>query len=235
MPVYRYEIVSPQRVGQLNKLLCQGWRPVRESPLAREASSNEPGAALVVLEREEADGEAALPEGVTAEGLAEVPILAGLTPSELGQIVGACELIRFEAGEAVFQQGEETRNLYILLEGEVKIVIAGLPLDDMEITGIAAPSAFGESTFFNAAPHTGTAECVQPGRALKLTRGAYEALVQEEALAAYKMAENAAEKLAANLQDADQWVWELLKEEQSGQIAKAWHRYRDRIHSRLWT
>jgi CRP-like cAMP-binding protein len=66
-------------------------------------------------------------------------------------------------------------------------------------------------------------------RVLRISRDAYDELLQAQRPAALKLAVNAAALLAARLQATDQWAGELLQQEQSARIARSWSRFRQRI------
>lgn len=62
-----------------------------------------------------------------------------------------------------------------------------------------------------------------------LTRERFDELLQARRMSAYKLALNAASLLGARLQGTDNWIRELLQEEQSARIAQSWHRFRRRV------
>lgn len=58
-------------------------------------------------------------------GLKECELFAQLSEQELGDLIdalgGTCQIAAYEAGDSIFVQGELSRTLYIILEGQVLI------------------------------------------------------------------------------------------------------------------
>jgi len=225
---HRYLKVQADDLREINRLLTKGWKPVRETSLDSLSETNSQQALVLV---ESAGGPIAfseLPE-IHDDFLREISLLDGFSPKEYRSFCQNCKLMEFQEKEIIFKEGEENRTIYIVVEGEVCIRISGLPVEEMQITDIGRGAVFGESSFFSPSPHVGTAQCVKPVKVMQFSRETYDELAASHTLWVYKLAENAAEILAANLQNTDQWVWELLREGQSAEVTRNWHRYRDRF------
>jgi len=68
------------------------------------------------------------------------------------------ELRRFESGQFVIQQGEQTEILYFLIEGAVEVL-----KDDVRIATAAQPGlVFGEMAVLLGVPHTASVRAVKP-------------------------------------------------------------------------
>ncbi len=231
MKLFRYLYVTPDRVDAVNRLLVHGWQPVRETPIAASAGAGATGV-LVLFERE---GEFAAHAGTTVDGLTplsfleDVALFRGLRPDELQKLVTLCEVKSFAAEQSVFQAGDPDRSLFVLLSGELQIVMPEPQLESAEIISLKTGDAFGESTFFSPAVHASSAVCVTDCRILQLSRARFDELLQAREGLAYQIALNAAELLGARLQETDQWLQALLRDEQSHRIAESWSRFRSRI------
>ncbi len=231
MKRFRYETVTAGSVDQINWLLTRGWRPVRESLVM---PGDEGGAAtvLVLLERDDAlptwQGEM-LTDGIPLSFLEDAPLLADLSEQELREFVAAAEPLAFAEEDVLFEQGHQEQSLFVLLSGEVDIHLVGLPIEDPVVLKAKARDVFGESTFFAPAAHTARGVAVSSGQALRLRRSQYDVLRQAERLVAFKLAENAARILGTRLQETDEWVREILEEDQNAQIAHSWQRFRRRM------
>ncbi len=57
--------------------------------------------------------------------LKKLPLFQGLLEDELLKVLGMCKATQLAAGETLFEQGDEGDSLYILLAGELEIVVAG--------------------------------------------------------------------------------------------------------------
>lgn len=234
MKRHRYELITGGDVQAVNRLFALGWSPVREV-VVDTSPSGEGEVARGVLVLFERDDAFPLWQGETLGGeiafsvLANVPLFEGLNSEELRELVAACELVAFEEGATVFDEGQQDQALFVLLEGEVAIHFVNLPLEEPNVLQAGPLDVFGESTFFSPAAHSTKAEAITRARALRLGHDKYNELLQGQRSVAYKLAVNAAGILGQRLQETDRWIQEILEQEQNGQIAQSWHRFRRRI------
>ena len=231
MTIYRYEVVSPETVSEVNQLLIRGWKPSRETPLTgltdNEGSSP---AAVVILEREDTAPVAlgaCLGDDIPLKLLAEVPLLEDLTNEELAELTGVGEIRRFAAEDVIFQQGEDAPCLSVILQGEVELRLPSPGVDGVHIMQIGQRDVFGESSFFSGGLHAATANAVNDVRLLVIPRESFNELLQASRPAAWKLAVNAAGILGVRLQETDEWLRQILQHEQDARIAQSWQRFRE--------
>lgn len=224
MPVYRYAYLSDGPDGA-NRLLAQGWRPVRETAGNQQV--------LVLLERDESPalGSLELLDGkVSLADLQDLPLLNGLTTDELRELSTLLDVQQFEKDETVFSKGDTDLAIYIVLEGDVRISLPELPVEDVELLDAIPWQVFGEASFFSGEPHAATATATTSTRLLKFSRDRFDDLLQAGHPAAAKIAVNAAGLLGRRLGATDHWVWELQQEDQSLRVARSWGRFRRRMY-----
>lgn len=53
--------------------------------------------------------------------LRKIPLFHGLQEDEYAQLLGVCRLTRYDRGEVIFEQGEASYHMYVLLSGSVMI------------------------------------------------------------------------------------------------------------------
>ena len=228
MKRYKFASVSGHDVDAANRLLQQGWRPVRELPVAG-GSGAETGMLLVLERDDEAPVYAGdvLPGGMSLVELAQVPLFAGCTGAEVREIVAACHSESYEADSVLFSEGEVSSALYVILSGRVEIRLPQLgeiQTDETVLLEARPRDVFGESSFFAPAPHRTTATALSPVTALQLHRDAYDDMLQAQRPAAYKLSVNLATLLASRLQATDLWAWDLLREQRSAGLTRSWTR-----------
>lgn len=165
----------------------------------------------------------------TLSHLQNVELLRGLSADEISQVAAACTEVSYQAGDIVFQEGREERALRIILDGTVEIDIAPPRAGDRMLTQLTPGAVFGESSFFHAAPHSATARCLTDVRLLRLDRTRYEEMVKERNCGALQLAANAADLLAASLQQTDRWIVAMLEAEQDHKNHQAWLNFRERM------
>lgn len=220
----RYISVEPGQTGELNRLLLQGWSPVREL-----VAGDDRGSVLVLLEKPDFPAGSVEFPGlgtVDRQQLSGFTLLQGLGDEELSDIAACCESRLVSAGASVFEEGQPGTALYFLIDGRVSLQLAGLPLEDAEILAVGPGDVFGESTFFSPGPHSIRAIAVSDLQLLVLERERYDQLLQSGNAAAGKLGVNAAELLGTRLQETDQWMKAFLEEEQNAEIAASWRRFR---------
>lgn len=160
------------------------------------------------------------------EHLAAIALFADLTPAEREELLPSFDELTFSTNDIVIRAGDAESALYIVLSGEVEIDLdlAGIP--SAPVASVGANGVFGETSFFNPAPHSATARCRQPSTLLRLRRTEFDRLLSNNSLSAFRLSVKAAQILASRLQATDRWVSELLGEQQQS-IAASWRRFRE--------
>src|SRR5690554_2893551 len=54
---------------------------------------------------------------------ASVPLFSELTPSQVREMVRACDPCHFEPGDILFEQGDKAEALFIVIRGELDVVV----------------------------------------------------------------------------------------------------------------
>ena len=186
---------------------------------------------------------------VSIDVLRKLPLFKNLNETECRQIAEICRQVSFQPGDCVLKCGDESQNLWVLLEGRCDVVKPrsaddphreGLRLNTLEPFAI-----FGEMSFFHQAPHSANVVAQTPLVLLCIHRRDYEDLIRDGAWGAYKLAFNAVEILAERLRRMSDWVAELTRQpiapvapiaqvepasqKASEQRASEWGAFRDRL------
>ena len=104
--------------------------------------------------------------------LKNVQLLVPLADYERKKIAEALEEVSFAAGHTVFHQGSEGDAMYIVYQGEVKIL-----KDDQEVMRCKVGDYFGERALLTSEPRAATAVTASPVQLLKLDRNAFALLL----------------------------------------------------------
>jgi len=67
----------------------------------------------------------------------------GLSPAEIGELLGRSEKCTYTPGSAIVKEGSVGTHMYIILAGEARVVKAGRD-GDVELARLAAADSFGE-------------------------------------------------------------------------------------------
>jgi CRP-like cAMP-binding protein len=102
--------------------------------------------------------------------LANVPLLAGLTPEDFSQLVEFTETRRYESGETLFLKGDPGGVLIVVIEGEVELFIYDDNNRRLVLSQVGSGGFFGEITLFDSSPRTTNALATKPTRIMLLRR-----------------------------------------------------------------
>ena len=183
------------------------------------------GNTLVLLEKEadvlQFPGDALI-EGVPLEFLMDVMLFENFTTEEIRQVVSLCRITTLSRGAKIFSNGDPAESLYVVLVGDVEVLLPELPVEETTVVLLNPGGVFGESTFFSETPHTMSASCASDSvTLLSLNRVAFNEIFQTNSAVALRLVNNVARILAARLQETDQWVWNLLQQSQFRESVRA--------------
>lgn len=68
-----------------------------------------------------------------------ISILKGLSEENIKTIIKDCHVLKFDKGEEIIHQGDDTKNVFFLIEGDAKVIVK-----DKEVGSIKPKQAFGE-------------------------------------------------------------------------------------------
>ncbi len=97
-------------------------------------------------------GRAILPR--IAQAVQELPLFSGLQPEQVHRLAGVCSVTTFVPGEVIFRAGSPGQEMYILLQGEAGISMAGSP---STIGVVQAGECLSEISLLTRQPHSATA------------------------------------------------------------------------------
>ncbi|OGQ55185.1 MAG: hypothetical protein A3J24_05320 [Deltaproteobacteria bacterium RIFCSPLOWO2_02_FULL_53_8] len=96
--------------------------------------------------------------------LKKLPLISSLEDRHVKGLVKLCRLTQYEAGEAVFNEGEFDQYIYFLLSGKVRISKNGMEVTTLGRTG----DIFGEMCLIDATPRSASVFAVERTNCLKM-------------------------------------------------------------------
>lgn len=152
----------------------------------------------------------------TADVLAQIPILTGLSPDECRQLQQAARLVAFAPGETIIEQNGTSQALWILLEGNCEVVRAAVngkkTAKPVVLATLEPHSNFGEMSFFHSAPHSAHVRAQGAVKLLCLERASFDKLAVKHPAVASKLAINTVASLADRVRRMDDWVADLVSQ-----------------------
>ena len=133
-------------------------------------------------------------------GLARVALFSSLDAKEHRVVAALLHERRYEQGEVIFDQGEESQALYVVISGKVAILRQGDP-DAGKLAEIGPGRAFGELAILGGDRRSAQARAAQDCVLQTLARRDFEALVESHKAIALKISLQIARQLARQLRE----------------------------------
>jgi CRP-like cAMP-binding protein len=128
--------------------------------------------------------------GNKVELIGRVPLFAGLSKNERGQVASIADEIDLPADKVLIREGERGREFFVLLEGEAEVTRKGKKLATRQ-----AGEFFGEIALVSSLPRTATVKTSEPARALVIRDHEFRALLQKSPAIAVKVLQAVADRL----------------------------------------
>jgi CRP/FNR family cyclic AMP-dependent transcriptional regulator len=124
------------------------------------------------------------------ELISSVPLFAGLSKTDLGQVASIADEIDFPQDKVLIREGERGREFFVLLDGSVEVRRKGRKLS-MRGKG----EFFGEMALISRQPRNATVTATSPVRALVIRDVEFQGLLQQKPQIALKVLETFASRL----------------------------------------
>ncbi len=120
--------------------------------------------------------------------LLDTPLFEDLDTAELSEVVGVLQVQCVRPGQIVYREGEPGDGWYLIWEGRVEVLRSSElgPTRSVEILG--PHSSFGETAVIDGQPRGFTVRSVGDTMLLRISRREFQRLLEENNLAAYKLA-----------------------------------------------
>jgi CRP-like cAMP-binding protein len=112
--------------------------------------------------------------------LARQALFRGLRPEELDVVVSRMELVEYDLGDTIFEEGVPGDGWYVVIKGEVSIVKSVANGEDHELARLEPGEEFGEMALLDDAPRLATALAETQTTLARLPRDAFFALLEDE-------------------------------------------------------
>lgn len=134
------------------------------------------------------------------QGLGHVPLFSALDAKEHRVVAGLLHERRYEQGEVIFDEGEESQALYVVISGKVAILRQG-GTETGKLAEIGPGRAFGELAILNGDRRSAQARAAQDCVLQTLSRRDFYGLVESHKAIALKITLQIARQLARQLRE----------------------------------
>jgi CRP-like cAMP-binding protein len=140
------------------------------------------------------------PESQVLEILAGVPLFRDLNQRGLRFVRELMHIRNYREGEVVFEEGDPGQGMYIILEGEVKVLLRGNQKgEEVEIVRLKTGDFFGEFSLIDESPRSATVVATTPSRLGGFFRPDLKELVERNPRHGVKVLWNLAQVLTERL------------------------------------
>lgn len=109
----------------------------------------------------------------------DMPLWAGLDPAARLKLHSELERIILPSGEILFREGDPADALYMLVSGALGVSVHGHHGEQRRIARIFPPETIGEMALISNAPRSATAVALRDCVLFKLTRTAFDRLIEQ--------------------------------------------------------
>jgi len=149
--------------------------------------------------------------------IADLPVFAGMTPDDLGDILKEAQSIRYPKGSSVFQQDEEAHSFFILLHGHLRVMKVTPDGQQVVVRFVNAGDLFGIAMAMARKTYPATATAVVDSLALVWPSAAWPRLVAKYP----SLAVNTIQTVGSRLNDAHTRVVEISTQQVEKRVAHA--------------
>ena len=136
--------------------------------------------------------------------LRELPIFSKLGRRQIAEVERIMHFRTYRAGEVIFNAGDTGVAVYVILAGEVRIVLPGDAAGtDIELARLGARELFGELALLDSSPRSATAIAATPTETGAIARPDWMNLIHRRPTIGVAMVLPLAQLLAARLRMAN--------------------------------
>jgi predicted acylesterase/phospholipase RssA/CRP-like cAMP-binding protein len=128
--------------------------------------------------------------------LGSVPVLAGLSEEQRGQLAKQAREVAVAAGEWLLREGEEGETMYVIRSGQLDIVSEGPP--ETLIRTIRRGDVVGELALLHAERRSASVRARRDSELLELSRSQFEQLIRKESSFAIALTQSMGAQLAVS-------------------------------------
>ena len=154
--------------------------------------------------------ENALPAVVSASELRAIGLFGGLTDDNLQHLANTLHVLTPPPGETLFREGDDGRDMFVVLEGEVEVLKRSRTGADARVALLGPGDWFGEMSILDVQPRSATVQGLAPARLLRIRTQDLEILYRQDIKAYSLMVLNLARELSRRLRVADAMIADFV-------------------------
>ena len=148
-----------------------------------------------------------MPDNETMTALAGVRthhLFAGLSPPQLQRVMTSAHVIDADSGELLFDRGQPARHFYVVLEGQVNLVLYSKAGEEKIVDILGAGQSFAEAVMFMSGPmYPVSAVAAGPCRIARFSSVEYVGLLRESPETCLRMLGHLSQRLHMRIREIE--------------------------------
>ncbi|WP_437982652.1 Crp/Fnr family transcriptional regulator [Sorangium sp. So ce117] len=142
--------------------------------------------------------------------LREIGLFGGLGDHVLQALADTLELLDLEPGAVAFREGDNGREMFVLLSGEMEVLKRSKRDVEARVAILGPNDWFGEMSILDVMPRSATVRAIAPSRLLRVTAHDLDALYRRDLKSYTLLVLNIAREMSRRLRVADSLLAELV-------------------------
>jgi CRP-like cAMP-binding protein len=144
------------------------------------------------------------------ERLRDIGLFGGLSDEVLRDFVAALPIVELDAGDTVFREGDSGREMFVVLDGEMEILVTSKRQRETRVAILGPSDWFGEMSILDVMPRSATVRALAPSRMFRLSAPELDSLYRRDVKSYSLLLLNIAREISRRLRVADGIVAELI-------------------------
>ena len=108
-----------------------------------------------------------------------------LRPEQITAISDVAEVVKFKAGEMIYQKDTRAEHFYVVLEGQVSLRLPGQSGVSLQVEELTKGAMFGSCVCFDLVDYSVSAQCTSESRLLRLDAATLKELMDQDLVMGY--------------------------------------------------
>ena len=135
--------------------------------------------------------------------IAKSPLFSGLSQGEIEELAHHCEVMIFDNGFSFFSQGDPSEDIYVVVEGQVRLTVKDTADAEQDITVISTGDIIGEMGVFENEPRSTSAYALGETVLIKVPGDGFQEMLKAGHPAIHKMLQWSLKKAGERLRQLD--------------------------------
>lgn len=140
---------------------------------------------------------------VTADELRGIGLFGALNDEALEHLASTLEVVTPSAGEYLFREGDEAREFFVVIDGEMEVLKKSRRGLDARVALLGGGDWFGEMSVLDIQPRSAAVRALAPSRTLRIKASDLDALYRRDIKSYTLIVLNIARELSRRLRVAD--------------------------------